>query len=294
MRLRHLPIGSVNKAAKMLVHESAASLSQCREVISTAVGYKDYFDLSRNGPTEPGEHNLSEDQLIEIEITTTAQISNQLGVGPVAAQHVLANTIFRSGRTSDMSRAIQVITQVFEKTALPPQGWRQPGQIGKLKSPGRNGEHVILREFGRPTRVITHKSANAGVADFEYIGPRTPLPLFIPMRLYVPYGVWTEQDGSRVLFSRDYFPMWRLREGKTPERMNPWERINFVEETWLLSEGQMPWYNSNNFNLCISVLERAEIRSFPRLLEALPLIVKDPSVGDYRQLAKVLKARASS
>jgi hypothetical protein len=106
----------------------------------------------------------------------------------------------------------------------------------------------------------------------------------------MPYGIWTEHDGSRVLFSRDYFPMWRLRKGKSPERMKPWEWIKYRERTWILPEGDMPWYNSNNFTVCLRFLEQEGIRSFPLLLDALPLIVKDNSVSGFQDAAKALQS----
>ncbi|WP_306005231.1 hypothetical protein [Aquicoccus porphyridii] len=290
MRLPNLTIGNVDKAAKMLAQESALSLSQCRETISKAIGFKDYFDLKRNGVSKTGQSSFADSHSMEVEITTTVLVSHHLKVSPVTAHHVLSNTLFYRGPTPNMEQALKVISGVFERTVLPQQGWRQPGQIGILKSPGRNGEHVILREFGQPTRIITHNSINAIVADYEYIGPRKSLPLFIPMRLYIPYGIWTEHDGSRVLFSRDYFPMWRLREGQTPERMNPWEWIKFVEQTWILPEGEMPWDKPDNFDGCVHFLEREGIRSFPLLLDALPMIVKDSFVGEYSNVAKELEA----
>lgn len=290
MRLLNLPIGNVDKAAKMLAQESASSLNQCRQIISKAIGFKDYFDLKRNGASKTDRSTFADRPSMDVEITTTAMVSHQLAVSPVTAHHVLSNSLFYRGATPSVEQALRVISGVFERTVLPRQGWRQPGQIGRLKSPGRNGEHVILREFGEPTRIITHNSIDAIVADFEYIGSRKSLPLFIPMRLYIPYGIWTEHDGSRVLFSRDYFPMWRLRDGQTPERMNPWERIKFVEQTWVLPEGEMPWYEPNNFDGCVHFLEREGISSFPRLLDALPMIVKDSSVGEYRNVAEKLEA----
>lgn len=32
---------------------------------------------------------------------------------------------------------------------------------------------------------------------------------FRPLRLVLPYGKWTCEDGSEVLFNRDYCPPWK-------------------------------------------------------------------------------------
>jgi hypothetical protein len=282
-------LGIVGKAAKMLSQESATSLSQCRETISKAIGYNDYYDLGQNGPSKLGVNNLATSHSTEAETRITALIASQLDVSPVTVHHILANTLFHNGQPPNIDHALKVISGVFERTVLPQQGKRQSGQVGKLKPPGRNGEHVILREFGSATRVMTHKSARVSVADFQYVSPRKPLPLFIPMRLYMPYGILTEDDGSRVMFSRDYFPMWRLRKGKTPERMKPWERIDSFGLTLVLPENAMPWHNSNNFTVCLRFLEQEGIRSFPLSLDALPLIVKDNSVGGFIDAVKALE-----
>jgi hypothetical protein len=289
MEQYNIPLGIVGKAAKMLSQESATSLSQCRETISKAIGYNDYYDLGQNGPSKLGVNNLATSHSTEAETRITALIASQLDVSPVTVHHILANTLFHNGQPPNMDHALKVISGVFERTVLPQQGKRQSGQIGKLKSSARNGEHVILRDFGRVTQIMSHQSANAIVADFEYVSPTKPLPLFIPMRLYMPYGFKTEDDGSRVLFSRDYLPMWRLRKGKKPERMKPWEQIYSGGLNFVLPEGDMPWHNSNNFTVCLRFLEHEGIRSFPLSLDALPLIVKDNSVSSYKDAVKALK-----
>ena len=292
MRLPHISTGGTKKAAKMLAKEGTSSLNQCQLVLSNALGYKDFFDLELNAPPTSSHSALTEPEKIGAEIKMSASISGQLSLSPVTVHHILANTVFHYGKSPDFKRSLNIVARVFEETVLPPQGRRKAGQIGKLKSPGRNGEHVILRSFGSPTQVITQKSANASVADFEYIAPQTQLPLFIPMRLYVPYGEWTEQDGARVLFSRDYFPMWRLRDGCVPERLAPWERIEYTKQSWILDEGEMPWHNMAGFDTCIRILEKEGIRSFPRLLDALPLIINDSDIKGFSDAAEALKVIA--
>ena len=37
--------------------------------------------------------------------------------------------------------------------------------------------------------------------------------IFFPLRFWMSYGIWTEADGAKVLFSRDYCPLWKIQEG---------------------------------------------------------------------------------
>jgi hypothetical protein len=67
-------------------------------------------------------------------------------------------------------------------------------------------------EMNRAVQVITDNRCGM-CARHEITIPRTPLLPFLPHRLRLSYGVWTEPGGARVLFSRDYAPMWRLRDG---------------------------------------------------------------------------------
>ena len=114
------------------------------------------------------------------------------------------------------------------------------GLLEFLSRPDGTVNVVILRSFGRPTTVITQKNVG-GVADFEYISPRNPPLLFLPLRLYLPYGHWIETDRAKVLFSRDYKPMWRIREGMVVERLNPALWVRFREQVHYWDDNRTPW-----------------------------------------------------
>ena len=86
----------------------------------------------------------------------------------------------------------------------------------KNDTPSLNGEKAILKKYDGPTQVIADIGPDVVVADNEVVFPKKTLPLFVPARLKLAYGYWTEADGSKVLFSRDYKPLWRLTEGRKP------------------------------------------------------------------------------
>jgi hypothetical protein len=104
-------------------------------------------------------------------------------------------------------------------------------------------------------------------------GGDRPVPLFIPMRLHLSYGAWTEQDGARVLFSRDYKPLWRLKDGEKPARMNPWERIRFEKQEWFWDDTTTPWSTTARYEQEIKRLQDFGVTALPRLVETLPYLV---------------------
>ena len=104
----------------------------------------------------------------------------------------------------------------------------EPGAIVKWKANqlgNRQGAPAILLSMNGTDIRLLDDVGTAKVLRHEIIVPRMPLPAFEPMILRLPYGVWTEEDGSRVLFSRDYYPLWRIPpDGHvTPE--DPWRWI---------------------------------------------------------------------
>jgi hypothetical protein len=121
------------------------------------------------------------------------------------------------------------------------------------------------------------------VGDFEYITPaKNPPPFFIPGRLYLAYGMWTEADGAKVLFSRDYLPMWRLREGQKPELVDPRDWISWVEQIYFWEDISDPWNSDRRRLEEEQRLESYGVYGVPRLVAVLPVLVKNPDVGTIK------------
>jgi hypothetical protein len=258
-------------AAKILSRQTGLALSRCQAAIARGCGYRDWHDLERSKTEESTpDQRLSRDNFVDRQVTLTLQIADALGIDHGEVQFALSTARLTGDRVSHVSEQLDIRAGCYRRTSLPETGRRQRGSIGKVKSPGWNSEIVILKKFGRPTDIITHKSPNSGVADFEYQAPRQSLPLFIPMRLYLVYGSWTERDGSVVLYSRDYLPLWRLREGKKPERANPWEWIRFDHQRGFWDDSNTPWRCPSRHNEELARIAAYGICGLPLLVEALP------------------------
>ena len=112
------------------------------------------------------------------------------------------------------------------------------------------------------------------------------------MRLYLPYGVWTEHDGSEVIFARDYKPLWRIRVDGAVERLEPWLWIHFKKESHLSEDAYTPWRTPGLKERLEEWLQNKGISGLPILADALPLLVHAPIDGrlSMENAADLLKA----
>lgn len=272
------------KAAKHIAQRFKMPLSQAQRGIACAAGYRDWHELERGVDAtlpSPLDQHQTLDEFIARHAQLTGTLAAELGVPDGDAQSALAKARLSGERTPDLAEQIAVRLACFRATSLPVAGARMPGAVGKIKSAGRNGELVILRSFGAPTHAITHKGSVL-IADFEYVSPRTPLPLFLPMRLYLPYGVWTEEDGAQVLFSRDYKPLWRVGVDGVVERLEPWLWIRHKAQAYLWDEVKTPWHDRRLKAALEQRLANLGIHELPILADALPLLVHAPAERGLR------------
>jgi hypothetical protein len=154
------------------------------------------------------------------------------------------------------------------------------GSIVKMKVDGRMGQPGYLRAYGRPTYLVTDVSVETGVADFEVSFPRNPIAPFVPARLKYAYGCWSEKDGSKVLFSRDYKPLWRLSEGRRPERLEPWLWIDKTDEQHFWDDVNPPWYTKKRQAEEDERLRELGITALPKLTDILPEVILNPDLHD--------------
>jgi hypothetical protein len=286
MRISFPNLTRPKKGAKKLSSLLNRPLAQCQSAVAKACGYRDWHELERQVAPQSNatlDQYLSRDEYVDRQVNLAVRIAELLEVVDDDAQYALVRARITGDRESSLAEQLAIRAGCLRQTALPDTGRRQRGSIGKLKSPGRNGEIVILKRFGRSTYVLTHKTPDAAVADFEFVSPKSPLPLFVPMRLYMPYGAWTEKIGSRVLFSRDYKPLWRLTSDKKLSRINPWDRIQFETEEWFWDDLETPWSSALRYKTEVRRLQDFGVTGLPKLVEVLPhLVLRDDlrSVGD--------------
>ena len=159
----------------------------------------------------------------------------------------------------------------------------EPGTIVKWKASqlgNRRGAPAILLSMNGTSVYLLDDVGTAKVLRHEIIVPRMPLPAFEPMILRLPYGVWTEEDGSRVLFSREYYPLWRIpTDGHvTPE--DPWRWIPYIKKELFWDDCHPPWRNRQTEQEIEWRMAQMGITGTPKLMRAVALLVR----GKARQI----------
>jgi hypothetical protein len=88
---------------------------------------------------------------------------------------------------------------------------------------------------------------------------------FVPMRLRLPYGLWTCPDGSEVLFNRDYCAMWAKSGGKVFS-LEPDTWIDFKKTEYIFEEGISPWDSNEVERKCLRILKNWGVENQRSLL----------------------------
>lgn len=292
MRIYFSKLERAKKSAKALASAIVGiRLSKAQRLIAILAGYRDWHDLvanlnfeNRTGFTRNDAIELSSPQIISLAHILSAELNLSWG----DALYALSQSHLPGIKLTD-ARACENLWLIrFEQMQKISGDKHSPGSVVKLKTPGRMGEPAILKMFGAPSYLVTHASGNTCVADFEVTTPRRPLPLFMPARLKLAYGFWTEASGANVLFSRDYKPLWRLTKSRKPERLQPWLWIDKTDTEWFWDDSNSPWYSTHRLQEEERRLHNFGIRALPKLADTLPDIVFNESARDINQAVDLM------
>lgn len=105
---------------------------------------------------------------------------------------------------------------------------------------------------------------------------------FRPLRLFLPYGKWTCEDGSEVLFNRDYCPLWKRAPDGTVSPMSPntWVEHNDKNEEWFFTDGDRPVDSKKSLRRCLAVLREWGVEDRrPKLLDLLPTAIRAGNIN---------------
>lgn len=283
MRLVFPNLVRPKKSAKVVSQTLGLSLSSAQTSIARICGYSDWHDLESNhdrGSPFVLDEKLAQQAYIARQTSLVLKLAVEAGVSDGDAQYALATSRLTGNRRTLLSEQIELRLSCWRQGVLPYAAKKSRGAIGALKAPGRKGEVVILRSLGQPTTVIAQKNICV-VADFEYVSPRNPPSLFLPYRLYLPYGHWIEADGAKVLFSRDYKPMWRIREGCEAERLDPSLWIRWRNQVHYWDEANTPWDSDELRQRMEGVLAISGIQTLPVWADVLPLVVLNDKLSAF-------------
>jgi len=98
---------------------------------------------------------------------------------------------------------------------------------------------------------------------------------FAPLRLWLAYGIWTEQDGSKVLFSRDYCPLWRITPDGTVAADEPWRFVDYAGKAdYLFDDETAPWWNAHKAKELEHLMEKMGVSGAPKLLDVIGILMR--------------------
>lgn len=87
------------------------------------------------------------------------------------------------------------------------------------------------------------------------ITPQPDTAPFVSMRFELPYGVYVnDETGRRVLYNRDYEPIWEQTGDAAAWRCDPKEWVKHHRQEWFYNDGNPPWRDIKSMRRCLDVL----------------------------------------
>lgn len=282
------------KAAKRIARllSGAPPLSKVQNGLAVAVGYRDWHELElshASHPPLPLDQDLPVEDFHRRSADLALKLAKALDLSDSEAQYALLDSRLTGDKiTIDDHVAIRMICWQ-SKGQWPSSGMAGTVVRAPISFAGPRKLGMLTADFdGSRDRVVQIVTDDrCGVCSrHEITIPRTPLPPFVPHRLRLAYGVWTEPSGSKVLFSRDYAPMWRLRDGSPPQQAAPTEWIKFEKQEWFWEDATAPWEDRRRIAEEEARLKALGINGLPDLVDFLPLMVS--STGNVRMPRSML------
>lgn len=266
MRISFLDLSRPKATAKALASLSPQrKLCRVQDALAQELGYRDWHDLSANGRS-----NMPATADAATLMNVIMGLALKLDLEAADVQHVISRARLLSPASLSLEVQLRLCTAIWRRYIGPP-GRGKPGTIIKVNIHG-SVETAYLQEWGRPTFLL-FDSGPGDRADFEVVTPRQPPSDFLPSCLWLPYGYWTLKDGSEIIFSRDYFPLWRVTDHMV-ERLDPWLWINGITEERHFSKfaATTCWHYGTAREFALRHLSERRISSLPRLVNVMTYI----------------------
>jgi hypothetical protein len=95
------------------------------------------------------------------------------------------------------------------------------------------------------------------------------------MRLWLAYGIWAEQGGSKVLFSRDYYPLWSIAPDGTVAADEPWRFVDYSGKTdYVFDDETAPWWNAHKAHEIEHLMEKMGVSGAPKLHDVIAILMR--------------------
>ncbi|WP_371999772.1 hypothetical protein P7L68_03500 (plasmid) [Tistrella mobilis] len=281
MRIQFADLARPKQAAKYLTKTSSTlKLSTVHEVIAQALGYRGWHDLTSTerscaAPTTSPPPTPTD------AVEVILRLSDRLNIDAVDVQYIISRSHLLRNDQWSLAEQLSIRCAIWRQRVFGPPGRGKPGTIVKDRAYGK-GMPCYLRKGGKPTHVLFDTGFGTR-SDFEVVTPKIPLADFVPSRLWLPYGYWTLNDGSQVIFSRDYLPMWRISAAGT-ERLDPWLWIEGITGQSYFPQPNTPdiWASGTARERALKHLAEHRIFYLPKLVDVMPHLF-ETDVDDIRK-----------
>lgn len=265
MRLYFADIERPKAAAKFLARLSPeVTLSSAHEALARASGFRDWHELTTSfRGSRPDPTDFSIPAATHLVLALAAALNLECG----DVQYALSKARLLCPTPWSMNDQLAVHLAAMRQRFLGTPTRGKPGTIVKVKTYGGSRDGYILRITD--LMYVLHDSGEGCCVPFEAVTPRTPIADFLPARLWLPYGVWTLEDGSEVVFARDYLPLWRI-SAEGVERLDPWLWIKGIKsDRWFAANTEGDWWRPAGRGPALAYLEQHRIFDLPRLANAM-------------------------
>ncbi|OUS20979.1 hypothetical protein A9Q95_12170 [Rhodobacterales bacterium 59_46_T64] len=257
------------------------SLSACQTILAKATGHRDLHHAQAL-QARPESYPTEASSAMQVEILSCLEKAS--GNKPCLLIDALQRARFFGPKT-DPKNALNVRAELYSKE-FPATSRRAIGSPCKIKEEGRPERRALLVSRGEERYDTCEAMTDHGIftcGGLELIQHRTG-QFFIPMRFWMPYGIWTEEDGSKVLFSRDYCPLWRIQEGRAPVQDDPNRVVGFIDQRWYFDETSFNQTADVARKRGLEILREYRVVSVPKLVEWLPECLKQKKwIFDFKQ-----------
>jgi hypothetical protein len=126
--------------------------------------------------------------------------------------------------------------------------------------------------YGGSVTICTHTSLSATLVKGEVFPLADQSTEFVPMRIFVPYGKFICEDGSEVLFNRDYNPLWARNPDGSVVALEP--------DTWVTHRNVVHFYGGGESSERVYAKGMPILKEWgvenkrPLILELLPEAIK--------------------
>ncbi|TJY62550.1 hypothetical protein FAZ19_18935 [Sphingobacterium alkalisoli] len=221
---------------------------------------------------------------------------------PSARRQAQLRTLLRQAKKILLSayhdcKSLEKLLGQFDNALDKLESWPKSIRVkGAPKRQLRSGTFVQLKQTKELLLVFNHDMRSDVVVGFNDAGTfeagrhevsvlrsQPNLSKYRPLRLYLPYGKCTLDDGTEVLFNRDYCPLWSRSLSGTVKEVDLLSDLDFNGAEHFFFERDAPYTKNGNVNheKCLEILREWGVADRQhKILDHFQEAVRRGRVGD--------------